>query len=129
MVNLGTVGVAHPDRRLTVIVWITEGTWPATIEAVRAHELDGADLLLLLVTPAEVPGAAHGAFAGLLGRGRPERCPGTRVEQLAAASAGTRSLPKLRSGWADRVPASSAHSASCGKSLGRRGGRPARPDL
>ena len=43
--------------------------------------------MLLHVTPQEVPGAAHGAYAGLLGRGNPERDPGGRVEGLAAASA------------------------------------------
>jgi nucleotide-binding universal stress UspA family protein len=32
--------------------------------------------------------AAHGAYAGLLGRGHPERDPGPRLAELAAASAG-----------------------------------------
>ncbi|WP_234384578.1 universal stress protein [Streptomyces sp. MMG1121] len=45
--------------------------------------------MLLHVTPAEVPGAAHGAFAGLLGRGHGKRDPGTQKKQLAAASAET----------------------------------------
>ncbi|MGW2403620.1 universal stress protein [Streptomyces sp. NPDC001739] len=72
---------------MKVIVWITEGTWPAGIDATRTHAPDGAAIVLLHVTPADVPGAAHGAFAGLLGRGHPERDPGTRLEQLAAASA------------------------------------------
>ncbi|MFG3116616.1 universal stress protein [Streptomyces sp. NPDC048197] len=72
---------------MKVIVWITEGTWPAGIDAARTHAPDGAAIVLLHVTPADVPGAAHGAFAGLLGRGHPERDPGTRLEHLAAASA------------------------------------------
>ncbi|MEU7023744.1 universal stress protein [Streptomyces sp. NPDC046203] len=71
----------------TVLVWIVEGTWPACVDAVRAHAPDGADITLLHVTPADVPGAAHGAFAGLLGRGHGAHDPGTRLEQLAAASA------------------------------------------
>ncbi|MEU5608172.1 universal stress protein [Streptomyces sparsogenes] len=70
-----------------VIAWITEGTWPAAIDAARTHAPEDADIVLLHVTPADVPGAAHGAFAGLLGRGHPERDPGTRVEHLAAVSA------------------------------------------
>src|SRR5690349_620103 len=74
--------------RMAMVVWIVEGTWPACVDAARAHVPEGADVVLLHVTPADVPGAAHGAFAGLLGRGHPERDPGTRVEQLAAASAG-----------------------------------------
>ncbi|WP_030808621.1 MULTISPECIES: universal stress protein [unclassified Streptomyces] len=72
---------------MKVIAWITEGTWPAGIDATRTHAPDGAAIVLLHVTPADVPGAAHGAFAGLLGRGHPERDPGTRLEHLAAASA------------------------------------------
>jgi hypothetical protein len=66
-----------------MVVWIVEGTWPACVDAARTHMPEGADVVLLHVTPADVPGAAHGAFAGLLGRGHPERDPGTRVEQLA----------------------------------------------
>lgn len=69
-----------------VVVWIVEGTWPACVDAVGAHTPRAADIVLLHVTPADVPGAAHGAFAGLLGRGHPERDPGTRVEHLATAS-------------------------------------------
>ncbi|MBD0839932.1 MULTISPECIES: universal stress protein [unclassified Streptomyces] len=72
---------------MDVVVWIVEGTWPACVDAARAHAPADAGIVLLHVTPADVPGAAHGAFAGLLGRGHPERDPGTRVEQLAAASA------------------------------------------
>ncbi|MFG2288177.1 universal stress protein [Streptomyces sp. NPDC048595] len=72
---------------MAMVVWIVEGTWPACVDAARTHAPEGADIVLLHVTPADVPGAAHGAFAGLLGRGHPERDPGTRLEHLAAASA------------------------------------------
>ncbi|MEU8620531.1 universal stress protein [Streptomyces sp. NPDC048623] len=81
---------------MAVVVWIVEGTWRACVDAARAHAPADADIVLLHVTPADVPGAAHGAFVGLLGRGHPEehrpgegwgRDPGTRLEQLAAASA------------------------------------------
>ncbi|MFC8513893.1 universal stress protein [Streptomyces sp. NPDC057257] len=81
---------------MTVVVWIVEGTWPACVDAARAHAPVEADISLLHVTPAEVPGAAHGAFAGLLGRGRSwghrpaegwGSDPGTRMEHLAATSA------------------------------------------
>ena len=72
---------------MTVVVWIVEGTWPACVNAARAHAPADADIMLLHVTPADIPGAAHGAFAGLLGRGHPERDPGTRLEHLAAVSA------------------------------------------
>ncbi|MFC8435835.1 universal stress protein [Streptomyces sp. NPDC057253] len=72
---------------MAVVVWIVEGNWPACVDAARALAPADADVVLLHVTPTEVSGAAHGAFAGLLGRGHPQRDPGTRLEQLAAASA------------------------------------------
>ncbi|GAA1339481.1 hypothetical protein GCM10009647_082720 [Streptomyces sanglieri] len=72
---------------MTVIVWIVEGTWPTCIDAARTHAPADTDLVLLHVTGHEVPGVAHGAYAGLLGRARPDRDPGTAVEHLAAASA------------------------------------------
>jgi len=71
-----------------VLVWITEGTWQASADAALRLAPEGARIALLHVTPADLPEAAHGAYLGLLGRGRPGRDPGPRVEQLAAASAG-----------------------------------------
>lgn len=71
----------------TVLVWIVEGTWPACIDAARTHAPGDADIVLMHVSGHDLPGAAHGAFAGLLARGRPERDPGTRLEHLVAASA------------------------------------------
>ncbi|MEV7597064.1 universal stress protein [Kitasatospora sp. NPDC089797] len=73
---------------MTVLVWITEGTWPACVDAARAHAAQDAEVVLLHISGQDVPGLAHGAFAGLLGRGRPERDPGGLVEALAADSAG-----------------------------------------
>ncbi|MBO0785813.1 MAG: universal stress protein, partial [Actinobacteria bacterium] len=35
----------------------------------------------------DIPGAASGAYAGLLGRGRPERDPGARLAELADSAA------------------------------------------
>ncbi|MCX4545946.1 universal stress protein [Streptomyces sp. NBC_01565] len=72
---------------MTVIAWIVEGTWPACVDAARTHAPADADIVLLHVSGPDVPGAAHGAYAGLLGRARPERDPGTALEHLAAASA------------------------------------------
>ena len=73
---------------MIVIAWIVEGTWPACVDATRSHAPDDAEITLLHVTASEVPGAARGAYAGLLGRARPERDPGARLERLASASAG-----------------------------------------
>ncbi|WP_416956725.1 universal stress protein [Streptomyces sp. Agncl-13] len=72
---------------MTVVVWIVEGTWSACVDAARTYAPADADITLLHVTGADIPGAAHGAFAGLLGRGHRERDPGNRLEHLAAMSA------------------------------------------
>ncbi|MFF2964418.1 universal stress protein [Streptomyces sp. NPDC057963] len=107
---------------MTVIVWIVEGTWPACVDAARTHTSANADLVLLHVTVHEVPGAAHGSYAGLLGRARPDRDPGTRVEHLAAASAeqlltsaagrvGRPCIRQERSGRVEREVVTAAESA------------------
>jgi nucleotide-binding universal stress UspA family protein len=72
---------------VAVVAWIVEGTWPACVDATKEYAAADADVVLLHVTDPEVPGAAHGAYAGLLGRARPDRDPGTAVEGLAASSA------------------------------------------
>ena len=72
---------------MIVIAWIAEGTWPACVDAARAHAPERADVVLLHVTSHDAPAAAHGAYAGLFGRGHPERDPGTRLQELAAESA------------------------------------------
>ena len=83
----GTAPAGPASRPLTVVVWVTEGTWRGCVDAARALVPGDAAITLLHVTPAEIPGAAHGAYAGLLGRGHPERDPGPRLAQLASASA------------------------------------------
>lgn len=72
----------------TVLVWVAEGSWPGCVDAARALAPAAARVVLLHVTPEEVEGAAHGAYAGLLGRG-PARDPGRLVAQAAAEAAGT----------------------------------------
>ena len=72
---------------IRVVAWIVEGTWPAVIDAARTQAPADAEIVLLHVTDQGTPELAHGAYAGLLGRGHRERDPGTRVEHLAAASA------------------------------------------
>ncbi len=72
---------------MTVVAWIVEGSWPAVIDAVRTHALAETEIVLLHVADAAVPEVAHGAYAGLLGRGHRERDPGTSLEHLSSASA------------------------------------------
>jgi nucleotide-binding universal stress UspA family protein len=70
-----------------VIAWIAEDTWPACVDAVRDHAPRSAEVVLLHVSGTDAPAAAHGAYAGLLGRGHPERDPGMRIAKMAATSA------------------------------------------
>ncbi|MET8772771.1 universal stress protein [Streptomyces sp. NPDC004658] len=70
---------------MRVIVWLVEGTWPACVDAVRAHTPDDAEVVLLHVSGPDVPAVAHGAFAGLLGRRGQD--PGDRLEALGGTSA------------------------------------------
>ncbi|MGQ4386785.1 universal stress protein [Streptomyces sp. SAS_270] len=72
---------------MRVVAWLVEGTWPACVDAVRGHAPHAAEVVLLHVTEPGVPGLAHGAFAGLLGRGRSEPDPGDRLEDLGNSSA------------------------------------------
>jgi nucleotide-binding universal stress UspA family protein len=71
----------------TVVVWVTEGTWRGCVDAARRVIPAGAHAVLIHVIPEEISAAAHAAYAGLLGRGHPERDPGQRVAAFAAASA------------------------------------------
>ncbi len=70
----------------SVFIWVCEGTWPATVDAALDLAPAGARFTLLHVTPADVPEAVHGAYAGLLGRAG--RDPGSRLEEMAATLAG-----------------------------------------
>ena len=70
----------------SVYIWVAEGTWRATVDAALDLAPAGSRFTLLHVTPGEVPDAARGAYAGLLGRAG--RDPATRLEQMAATSAG-----------------------------------------
>jgi nucleotide-binding universal stress UspA family protein len=72
---------------MAVVIWVTEGTWRAAVDAARTLAPPGLECTLLHVTGADVAAAAHGAFAGLLGRGHRERDPGDRLEELSRAAA------------------------------------------
>ena len=71
---------------MTVVVWIVESIWPACVDAARRYAPAEAEIVLLHVTGGEVADVAHGAYAGLLGRGHPRRDPGTRLEDLGATA-------------------------------------------
>ena len=48
---------------MTVVVWVADDTWQDCVDAARGF--GGEEFLLLHVSDHDVPGAAHGAFAGL----------------------------------------------------------------
>ncbi|WP_316767920.1 universal stress protein [Streptomyces sasae] len=72
---------------MRVIVWLDEGTWPACVDAARAHAPAASEVVLLHVSGPGVAGLAHGAFAGLLGRAGSEPDPEGRLVELGGASA------------------------------------------
>ena len=73
----------------SVYIWVCEGTWRASVDAALSLAPAGARFTLLHVTSADAPAAAHGAYAGMFGRGhRAVDDPGTRLEKMAATSAG-----------------------------------------
>jgi nucleotide-binding universal stress UspA family protein len=69
----------------SVVIWVTEGTWRASVDAALTLAPTEASFTLLHVTADEVPEAAHGAYLGLFGRG--QRDPGPRVAELADQAA------------------------------------------
>jgi nucleotide-binding universal stress UspA family protein len=89
--------VTEGDTRLrSVYIWVCEGTWRAAVDAALSLAPAGTRFTLLHVTSAEVPDAARGAYAGLFGRAGHD--PGTRLDQMAAVSAG-----ELMAAAADRL--------------------------
>lgn len=68
----------------TVVVWVAEGTWQGCVDAARALAPEDARFVLLHVISEEIEGAAHGAYAGLLGRAQPGRDPAQRMAESAA---------------------------------------------
>jgi nucleotide-binding universal stress UspA family protein len=73
---------------MDVLVWVTETTWTACVDAVSAFAPDDAAIALLYVTDEDVAEVAHGGFTGLLGRSHQHhRDPGRQVEALSAYAA------------------------------------------
>jgi hypothetical protein len=70
---------------MTVLVWITEDSWQACVDAVQSLAPAGQDVTLLHVTDTAALEAAHGAFTALLGRSRVD--PGAQLEAMAEDAA------------------------------------------
>jgi nucleotide-binding universal stress UspA family protein len=69
---------------MNVLAWLMEGTWPAVVDAAAPFD----EVTFLHVVDPGAAGTAHGAFAGLLGRGtRHDADPGAGIDAaLTAAS-------------------------------------------
>jgi nucleotide-binding universal stress UspA family protein len=52
---------------MRIVVWLTESTWPACVDAVA--DAPDAEIVLLHVVDPDTAGAADAALSGLLGRG------------------------------------------------------------
>ena len=69
---------------MTVLVWVTEESWMACVDAALARA-PADDVTLLHVTDAGAVDAAHGAFTALLGRAGAG--PGAQLEAMAETAA------------------------------------------
>jgi nucleotide-binding universal stress UspA family protein len=70
---------------MKIVAWLTEGTWPACVDAVAEVAPPETEIVLLHVIDPSVTEGIHGAYAGLFGRG------GRRPDPADAVEAATRS--------------------------------------
>jgi hypothetical protein len=77
-----------------VVAWVTEESWAAVVDAVRALAPADAELTLLAIDPTDVVELAEGAHAGLLGR--PRRPHPHEAMRAAALRAGEEVLAAAR---------------------------------
>lgn len=70
------------DPARPTVVWLTEGTWEACVDAAR--DVAGDDVMLLHVLDADTVEALAGPPAGLLGRGAPSD-PASGTDLLRSA--------------------------------------------
>ena len=68
---------------MSVLVWLSEGLWPAAVDAARRHVRTDTPITLLHVTEDQAASTAHHSYSGLLGRGRPDRDPARSIEAVA----------------------------------------------
>jgi nucleotide-binding universal stress UspA family protein len=98
---------------MKIVAWLTNGTWPACVDAVAEVAPPDAEIVLLHVIDPSVTEGIHGAYAGLFGRGGRGPDPGDAVEAAtrsaeaelfaaAAARLGRNVMPESRSGRPER---------------------------
>jgi nucleotide-binding universal stress UspA family protein len=70
---------------MTVLVWVTESTWKACVDAAKSLAPAGEDIALLTVIDTGTAETAHGAFSGMLGRAGQD--PARRLSAMAEQAA------------------------------------------
>jgi nucleotide-binding universal stress UspA family protein len=70
-----------------ILVWVSEETWQAAVDAVAELAPEPSSVTLLHVTPTDPPDLAHAAYLGLFGRGAAARDPRPRMADVSATSA------------------------------------------
>jgi nucleotide-binding universal stress UspA family protein len=71
---------------MKIIAWLTDGTWQACVDATAEIASTDDEIVLLRVTDPALAEGLHGAYAGLVGRGRHERDPGDAIEAESRAA-------------------------------------------
>lgn len=71
---------------MKIIAWLTDGTWEACVDATAEIASEDDEVILLRVTDPELTEGLHGAYAGLVGRGRHRHDPGDAVESASRAA-------------------------------------------
>lgn len=96
----GRLTMSEPETSsYSVLAWVTEGTWPAVIDATRLLAPANAQIALMYVVSTDLLQAAHGPQLGLLGRGhhghssRIDEIIATSADELLAAAARRLDLP------------------------------------
>jgi nucleotide-binding universal stress UspA family protein len=75
------------DATCSVLVWVSERTWQACIDAARRLPAASTRITLIHVTEDNPPNAAHGAYLGLMGRRPPSPDPAARITEFERHSA------------------------------------------
>ena len=71
---------------MKIVAWLTEGTWPACVDATAEIAPSDAEIVFLHVIDPDVTEGVHGAYAGLFGRGGRGPDPGDVVESAARSA-------------------------------------------
>lgn len=71
---------------MRIVVWLAEGTWQAGVDAAARFAPADAHVVLLHVVDPALAASVHGAYTGLIGRGRRGTDPGAALANAADAA-------------------------------------------